>query len=109
MTSFARIASRGLPWLVSVVYAVLVYGYYATYLDASLRYIPPSLQPSREDILGFGFLSTWCVALLAFLVACVPAYKQSGPAGVAVPGLAFVVVTAVDYFLWCALVQQVPL
>jgi len=109
MTSLARIALRSLPWLVSVVYAVSVYGYYSTYLDASLRYIPPRLQPSREDILGFGFLSTWCVALLVFVVSCMPAYKQSGSAGVVAPGLAFVVVTAMDYLLWCALVPQIPL
>ena len=57
------------PWLVNFGYVLFIISTYSFYLDRHLVFQPNPLAESRLDILGFGFIFTWIMLLILFVVS----------------------------------------
>jgi hypothetical protein len=96
-----------LPWVVLGLYGALIADY-ARYLDSGLRYIEPSFPRAAEDVLGFGFWPTWVAFLILLAVFGALAYRSVTRRYVYFLSLTatFLLASALDYFLYQTLSQQ---
>lgn len=96
-----------LPWAVLAIYGLLIADY-VRYLDADLHYIKPRFPRAAEDVLGFGFWPTWAAALFLLALFGLLAYKNATKRPMYFLSLlaVFVVASALDYFLYRTLADQ---
>jgi hypothetical protein len=98
-----------LPWLVLAGYGVLLLVEYRRYLDSNLQYVKPVFPRAPEDVLGFGFWPTWGLVLALVVIFAVVAYRRATkrPAYFVCLAAVFLVLGAVDFYLYQTLSQQV--
>lgn len=102
-----RRLSGVLPWGVLAAYCVLVVDY-LRYLDTGLQYAKPMFARSPEDVLGFGFWPIWTGMLVLLVATGALAYgsvRRRAPYFISLVTM-FVVVSAVDYYLYQTLATQ---
>ncbi|MFK4073353.1 hypothetical protein ACI2KX_06570 [Ectopseudomonas khazarica] len=104
-----RATASILPWAILAGYIFIISGFYGTYLDAGLTFIPPASKGSREDILGFGPEIRWTIFLLTWATAYFSTFRLRRALGNLVLLIVTGGVAATDYFLYRVLEAQIPL
>lgn len=96
-----------LPWIVLVLYGVLLVEY-ARYLDGHLIYVKPVIAAAPEDVIGFGFWPTWAAAFILLVGTSFLAFRNAirRPAYFILLAGMFLLISMVDYFLYETLFRQ---
>jgi len=107
MPRILRILQLLAPWIILGCYGAFTVDQ-ARYLDSDFRYIQPTYPRAPEDILGLGFWPTWITALTLVSIAGFIAYRGATrrPAYFFALTGAFLIVSALDYFLYETLSEQ---
>lgn len=104
-----RALLQTLPAVILGLYAWFIANAYAPHLDWHLQFHKPSLGFSPEDVLGIGFLLPWVFFLLffVFVLAASLVVTQRRMRFFFLYTACFGVLSAIDFFLYRVLEQQV--